>query len=202
MENIIAQGLENSLSYAEYRALVSQLISEGKSTGNTQSDALLHYSELNETRMNRLEKTIQITDEVKSQLQSLQRNVTWLLLSEGWCGDAAQLVPIIHKMAEVSDKIDLKIVLRDENDALMNEFLTNGARAIPKLIMIDSETNEVIGDWGPRPEPARKLIADYKATHGVVDEPAKIELQKWYLHDKGITTQNEIALMVSEKVLV
>ena len=202
MEKILAQAFKNSLSYSQYRDLVSTLISEGKSTGNTQSEALLHYSELNETRMNRLEKTIQITDEVKSQLQSLQRNVTWLLLSEGWCGDAAQLVPIIHKMAEVSDKIDLKIVLRDENDALMNEFLTNGARAIPKLIMIDSVTNEVIGEWGPRPEPARKLIADYKATHGVVDEPAKIELQKWYLHDKGITTQNEIATLISEKVLV
>ncbi|MFD2892422.1 thioredoxin family protein [Flavobacterium chuncheonense] len=202
MEKILAQAFKNSLSYSQYRDLVSTLISEGKSTGNTQSEALLNYSELNETRMNRLEKTIQITDEVKSQLQSLQRNVTWLLLSEGWCGDAAQLVPIIHKMAEVSDKIDLKIVLRDENDALMNEFLTNGARAIPKLIMIDSVTNEVIGDWGPRPEPARKLIADYKATHGVVDEPAKIELQKWYLHDKGITTQNEIATLISEKVLV
>jgi hypothetical protein len=74
----------------------------------------------------------------------------------------------------------------------MQHFLTNGARAIPKLVIIDAETLAVIADWGPRPEPAKNLILDYKATHGIVDETAKIELQKWYLQDKGIAIQNEI----------
>ena len=102
-------------------------------------------------------------------------------------------------MAELSENIDLKIVLRDENEALMNDFLTNGGMAIPKLIILD-EVNNVIGDFGPRPEPARKLIADYKAANGVVDEPIKVELQKWYLHDKGISIQNEI-VEIHEQVL-
>ena len=97
----------------------------------------------------------------------------------------------------MSNFIDLRIVLRDDNDELMNQFLTNGARAIPKLIVLDKD-NKVIGNWGPRPEPARKLIADYKAANGVVDEPAKIELQKWYLQDKGITTQKEITSLMTK----
>ncbi len=85
----------------------------------------------------------------------------------------------------------MKIVLRDENDELMAQFLTNGARSIPKLIILD-ENLEVINHWGPRPEDAKNLILDYKAQHGIVDEPAKIALQKWYLDDKGISTQREI----------
>ena len=201
MNTNIATALTKSYTYKEYREMVSQLIIEGKSTGNSQSDDLLHYSELNETRMNRLEKTIKITDEVQTQISQLETNVTWLVISEGWCGDAAQILPIIYKMAELSENIDLKIVLRDENEALMNDFLTNGGMAIPKLIILDEENN-VVGDFGPRPEPARKLIADYKAANGVVDEPIKVELQKWYLHDKGISTQNEIMQLMKSKELV
>jgi hypothetical protein len=201
MNTNIKNALSKSFSYQDYRRLVSQLILDGKSTGNTQSDDLLHYSELNESRMNRLEKTIKITDEVLAQINKIEAKVTWLVIAEGWCGDAAQILPIIYKMAELSENIDLKIVLRDENEALMNDFLTNGGKAIPKLIVLDEENN-VIGDFGPRPEAARKLIADYKAANGVIDEPIKIELQKWYLHDKGISTQNEIMQLMKSKELV
>lgn len=202
MRNInIVFALNKSYTYKEYRTLVSNLIKEGKSTGNTQSDDLLHYSELNETRMNRLEKTIKITEEVVKQINQLQKKVTWLVFSEGWCGDAAQILPILHKMAESSEFIDLKIVLRDENEPLMNNFLTNGGKAIPKLIILDDNEN-VVADFGPRPEPARKLIADYKEANGLVDEPIKVELQKWYLQDKGITTQNEIMQIMRNKELV
>ena len=200
MINTIKQALENSFSYADYRKKVTNLIAEGKSTGHTQSEDLLKYSELNETRMNRLEKTIEVTDEVKNKLQNLDKKYIWLVLSEGWCGDAAQIVPVIHKMAEVAENVELKIGLRDDNDALMQHFLTNGGKAIPKLIVLDAVTFEVLTDWGPRPAGAKQLILDYKATHGVVDETAKIELQKWYLHDKGISIQNEIVEM-HEQVL-
>jgi hypothetical protein len=145
--------------------------------------------------MNRLEKTIVVLPEIINKLQNLDKKYIWLVLSEGWCGDAAQIVPVIHKMAEVTDKIELKIALRDDNDVVMQHFLTNGGKAIPKLIVLDAESLEVVADWGPRPYDAKQLIIDYKATHGVVDETAKIELQKWYLHDKGVSIQQEIVEM-------
>lgn len=200
MKNTIQQTLLNSFSYSEYRKKVTELIAEGKSTGHEQSNDLLHYSELNEARMNRLEKTIAIVDEVKAKLENLDKKYIWLVLAEGWCGDAAQVLPVIHKMAETTNKVELKIALRDDNDALMQHFLTNGGKAIPKLIVLDAETSEVIADWGPRPHGAKQLILEYKAAHGVVDETAKIELQKWYLHDKGISIQHEIVEM-HDKVL-
>ena len=196
MKSIIQSALQNSHSYTEYRTLVSKLISEGKSTGNEQSADLLHYSELNEVRMKRLEKTLKLDLEVEKALQNLNSKQTWLVISEGWCGDAAQILPIIKLMSEASKNIDLKLVFRDENEELINLFLTNGAKSIPKLLLLDESFN-LINHWGPRPEGAKNLIIEYKAKHGIVDEAAKIALQKWYLDDKGISTMKEIVGMIS-----
>jgi Thioredoxin len=191
MLSIIQSALQNSHSYTEYRNIVSKLISEGKSTGKEQSADLLHYSELNEVRMKRLEKTLKLDPEVEKTLQNLKSNQTWLVISEGWCGDAAQILPIIKLMSEASENIGLKIVLRDENEELIHLFLTNGAKSIPKLLVLDESFN-LINHWGPRPEGAKNLIIEYKANHGIVDEAAKTALQKWYLEDKGISTMKEI----------
>lgn len=197
MKSIIEKSLLQSHSYTDYRNQIKALLNEGKSTGNEQSEALTHYSELNETRMNRLEKTIVIADENVQKLQRLQKEYIWLVISEGWCGDAAQILPVIHKMAELSEKIDLRIVFRDENDDLMNLFLTNGTKSIPKLIILDKNTLEVLGDFGPRPIGATQLILDYKKQYGLIDEKGKTDLQLWYLHDKGLSTQKEIIDLIN-----
>lgn len=193
MKTIVAKALFNSHSYLEYRKLIADLLTEGKSTGPEQSEDLTHYSKLNDTRMNRLDKTIKLSEDVRSKMELLQKEYIWLVISEGWCGDAAQILPVINLMATASKgKIDLKIILRDENEDLMNLFLTNGGKAIPKLIIIDQETTEVLVHWGPRPEGATALIEGYKKEFGVLDETLKTNLQLWYLHDKGQSIQNEL----------
>ncbi len=198
MKEIIKKSLEKSFSYTEYRNHVSNKLAQGEVTGNEQSEHLLKYSELNVVRMNRLDKTLTVHEDVSEKISSIKSKLIWLVLSEGWCGDAAQLLPVINKKAELSENIKLKVLLRDENEELMNQFLTNGGKAIPKLIIIEEETLEILDHWGPRPEGASKLISDYKATHGIVDEIAKTELQKWYLQDKGFSTQKEIIEKVEE----
>ena len=198
MKTPVAKALFNSHSYLEYRKLVSDLLLEGKSTGSEQSDDLTHYSELNDTRMYRLDKTMKITDENIQKLKNLRGEYIWLVISEGWCGDAAQLLPIINKMAIDSGKIELKIVLRDENEELMKLFLTNKNKSIPIVIVVDKATGGVLGKWGPRPKGATDLITDYKNEFGTIDETAKANLQLWYLHNKGLSTQDElINLMLS-----
>lgn len=200
MKSTVAKALFNSHSYAEYRKLVTDLLSEGKSTGDQQSESLTNYSKLNEARMNRLEKTVKIADETIEKLQSLENHYIWLVISEGWCGDAAQILPVLNKMALASDKkIDLKIVLRDENEELMNQYLTNGGKAIPKVIVICKEAGIVRTDWGPRPKGATELMANYKKEFGVIDEKIKTDLQLWYLADKGISVQEEL-LEIMEKI--
>ena len=193
MKSIVAKALFNSHSYAEYRKLVTDLLTEGKSTGNEQSESLTNYSKLNEARMNRLEKTIKISHTVAEKLQNLDNHYNWIVLSEGWSGDAAQILPVLEKMAHVSNKrIDLRIALRDENNDLMNQYLTNGGRAIPKVIIICKEAGIVRADWGPRPKGATELMATHKREVGPIDEKIKTDLQLWYLADKGISTQEEL----------
>lgn len=193
MKASVAKALFNSYSYSEYKKVVSDLLEVGKSTGMRQSEDLTHYTLLNETRLRRLDKTIKIAEENVSKLHALKKEYIWLVIAEGWCADGAQSLPVFDKMAlETDGKIDLKIVLRDDNEDVMSDFLTNGARAIPKLIVIDKATGNVVGDWGPRPAGAVELIQNYKKEHGVVDETAKADLQMWYFHDKGLSTQNEI----------
>ena len=192
MKIAIVESLQKSHSYVKYRKIVSKLLVEGKSTGTQQSDELTHYSELNETRMNRLDKKIAVSEDNIRKLLSLQKKYIWIVISEGWCGDAAQILPVLNKMAAIANNIDFRIVFRDENENLMDQFLTNGARSIPKLVIVEPETNKILGSWGPRPKGAADLITSYKQQYGVIDETAKTELQLWYLHDKGLSTQTEI----------
>lgn len=191
MKEIIENSLEKSISYQEYRQLVSGLLAEGKSTGPIQTDSLLNYSQLNERRMNRLDKTIRLSEETIAKAKDVKEPVTWLVLTEGWCGDAAQTLPVINKIADESDKIDLKIVLRDENEELMNEFLTNGGKSIPKLVALNKD-NDVIDSWGPRPSIPTKMVSDYKEKHGQLDAEFKKDLQIWYNKDKGVNTQEDL----------
>ncbi|MGY3792138.1 thioredoxin family protein [Aquimarina sp. 433] len=185
IHNLIEKGIDNSYSYQEYRSLVSDLLAEGKSTGHEQSDALTNYSMLNDRRMKRLDKTLKIDDQVKDAFTNAKTDITWLVLTEGWCGDAAQSLPVINKLAEMNDGIKLRIISRDDNDELMNNFLTNGGKSIPKLIAYNKETKEVVDSWGPRPSVATKMVNDYKELHGSLDPEFKQDLQVWYNKDKG-----------------
>ena len=191
MKQLIENSLQKSITYSEYRELVSKLLSQGKSTGTTQSESLLHYSSLNDKRMKRLDKTIKLTEETIETIKNFDRKTTWLVLSEGWCGDAAQTLPIINKIANESDQIDLRIVFRDENEELMNQFLTNGGKSIPKLIALN-DANDVIGSWGPRPTTATNMVNEYKEKNGALDDEFKRDLQVWYNKDKGKNTQKDL----------
>lgn len=188
MREVIENSLKNALSYEGYRAFVSALLTNGKATGMEQSEALTNYSLLNDKRMKRLDKTIKLSKETLQEFQKISEPKTWLVLTEGWCGDAAQSLPVLNKIAKSTDKIDLKIILRDENLPLMDLFLTNGGRSIPKLIALDKDNN-VIDSWGPRPTIASKMVADYKEKNGALDPQFKQDLQLWYNKDKGENVQ-------------
>jgi hypothetical protein len=197
MKKIIEKSLKTAISYSGYRSLVNNLLSKGKSTGPEQSDDLTNYSMLNDRRMKRLDKTIKISEETIQEFQKVKQPQTWLVLTEGWCGDAAQSLPILNKIASDTANIDLKIVLRDENLDLMDLFLTNGGRSIPKLIALDKDNN-VLDFWGPRPTIATKMVADYKEKNGALDPQFKQDLQVWYNKDKGKSVQEDFVNLVAK----
>lgn len=188
IKNIISESLKKTTTYNEYRTLVSKLVEEQSTTGNEKTEALINYTMLNDRRMRRWDKTIKLSDKDKETIKQYKNSVTWLVITESWCGDAAHIMPVINKVAELNDKIDYKVVLRDENDALMNAFLTNGGRAIPKLIAIDKSSNDVLGTFGPRPTVATEMVNDFKSKNGKLTPEFKEDLQRWYNKDKGQST--------------
>lgn len=198
MNTIFKESIEKSLNYLDYRQLVEDLLRENKSTGSEQSEDLTNYSKLNVSRMNRLDKTLRLRENVVDRLKNLKRRYIVLVLSEGWCGDAAQTVPVLNKMAEASEHLDLKIVLRDDNESLMNQYLTNGGKSIPKAIIIDAESGEEVAHWGPRPAQATQLVTELKNKYGGITSEVKEGLQKWYNEDRGYAAQEEILALLKE----
>jgi hypothetical protein len=182
--------LEKALNYTEYVALTEQLLAENKTTGTNHADDLVEYTRMNLHRMRRGEKSAVLTDEMLETLQKVERNMVWVVITEAWCGDAAQNLPGIMKMADASPLIDLKLLLRDENLEVMDAYLTNGGRSIPKLIALDAETLEELGTWGPRPEAAQQLVMDAKAQNMDFKEMAE-KLHGWYGKDRSRTLQQE-----------
>jgi xanthine dehydrogenase iron-sulfur cluster and FAD-binding subunit A len=184
------QIFSKTLSYQEYRNLIKNLLEEGKTTGDTQSPELTDYAKLNEQRMNRLDKTAVIHENLIAKIKKIQKKQTWLILTEGWCGDAAQNIPFLVKMAEYSPYIEIKFLLRDENLTIMDSYLTNGTRSIPKLIILDENLKE-INTWGPRPQILQNIFNEYKKNN-VPKEEFIEKIHLWYTQNKGEALQKEI----------
>lgn len=201
MKTILEKSLQTAHSYSEYKKMVLELLKEGKSTGVNQNEDLFHFTKLNNQRMKRLDKQTKLNKETLDKTQKINKDFTWLVLTESWCGDAAQTLPVINKFAEANERIDLKVVLRDENEELMNKFLTNGSKSIPKLIVVDNSSKEVVGSWGPRSLKATKLVQDYKQKYGKVDAKLKTDLQNWYNEDKGFHIEMEMVELIDEMTL-
>jgi hypothetical protein len=189
----INNALEQSITYEEYLTLMQQYALDGKTSGTDQRQNLIDFTKLNAFRMQRLDKTTAIQTEILKDVMSVKNAQTWLVLTETWCGDAAQNLPILNKLSLANDRIDLRLVFRDEHPEIMSQFLTNGGKSIPKLISLDKEHN-VLFTWGPRPVPAQEMVMDFK--NGIQGSKTysdiSMEIQKWYVSDKSKTLQAEM----------
>ena len=101
LDKALAQGMD----YESYRSKVETLFNEGKTTNDDNRDSMLHYTKLNMQRMNKWDKIAKLTEASIDQMQSIANPETWIVLTEGWCGDAAHALPILHKLSEASEKV-------------------------------------------------------------------------------------------------
>jgi len=196
MNQLIKTSIDNAISYQEYSNLITKKVFEKSATGNEQTQERIEFTKLNSSRMRRINKTIALTDEAINVFNNVRKQ-TWVVLCESWCSDSAHTLPVLNKIAENSDQIDIKIVLRDENIDLMNAFLTNSSQAIPKLIMVD-ESYCLINVWGPRSKAATHLALDYKKEFGCIDSEFKRNLQIWYNKDQGISIVSDLVKLIKK----
>jgi hypothetical protein len=179
-------------TYSAYKALTEEQVTAGMPA----APEYLDYTKLNLQRMKRQDKTVALLPEVTAALEKLSRNLYWIVITEGWCGDAAQNVPVLAKIAEASNgKIKLEFVMRDQNLELMDLYLTNGGRSIPKLICLDADTQEELGNWGPRPEAAQEMFMRLK-NEGIPKEEFISAVHNWYTADKTQSMQLEMVQLL------
>lgn len=190
---ITSELMGKTLTYAAYREMIDQLLAENKTTGSIHTEAYLEYTRMNVKRMNRWDKTAKISPETEKAMKSIPISLTWLVITEAWCGDAAQNIPFLAKLADLNPQIELKLILRDEHPELMDAYLTDGARSIPKLIILSEDLSEVLGTWGPRPEILQDRQRAYKLDDlGVSPKDFSEGTHLWYAKDKNESLEREL----------
>ena len=192
MKTIYQNAWNNSFAYNDYLKLVDDKIEQKLSTGHEQNELLTDFTKLNRVRMKRLDKTQQLLPEVIEAVKRISEKQLWMVLTESWCGDAAQNIPVLKKIADENPLIDFRLVLRDDNDELMQKYLTNGGRSIPKLIAISEDMEKELFTWGPRPAAAQVEVKRLLDEQGGFNDVVKEGIQLWYNNDKGISMQKEM----------
>jgi len=184
--------------YSEYREMIDQLLTESKTTGINHTESYIDYTKMNVQRMNRWDKTAKISSELEQIVTSISTPQVWLVITEAWCGDAAQTVPFMAKLADLNPLITFKLVLRDENPALMDAYLIEGARSIPVLIGLAEDLTKELFVWGPKPEFLKNRLKAYKL------DPQNITAQEfsdgthlWYARDKNKALAEELTPLIA-----
>ena len=196
LSNWINSGATGSMSYTEFRKLMDDLHLEGKVTGPNQDEHLLEYSKMNVHRMNRWDKHYTPAETLVEAAKLVTKRFTWLIITEGWCGDSAQIVPAVEKIAALNKNINTTYILRDEHPEIMDLFLTNGSKSIPIIVCLDDENN-VLWKWGPRPAEGQELLLGLKAA-GVPYEEQKERLHLWYARNKQQALEPEFVELLKK----
>jgi len=193
MPSIAFHYIDRSMNYASYTEAFSTK-AHADETGMNEKDREMHaYYRLNWARSSRVEKVYTLSESAKSTLQSMQSKQQWIVITEGWCGDSAQSLPIIAKIAEESQgRINLYIVSRDSYPELLEHYRTNGSMSIPKLIACDDKGDE-IWNWGPRPQSAQELFDTLRA-NTIEKQEIYAALHAFYVKDKGQSIETEILI--------
>lgn len=179
------------MNYQQYQQLFDDILSSKNLQPPYNDSAYFNYTKLNRSRMSRWDKQAQLNEQLVAQITRVSALQHWVIITEPWCGDAAHVVPFLIKLAACNPLITYEIQLRDQPPFLIDLYLTNGSKSIPKLI-VRNESGQDIFHWGPRPAGAQQVMNKFKAA-GADFEATKIALQNWYNEDKGAELMQELS---------
>jgi hypothetical protein len=194
MKRIPKEVFENAMSYQEFFNMVDTMAEEGGTTGEM-IEGHVTATKMNAHRMKRVEKTTILDEEMSAKLKGYGPGLKFLTIAESWCGDAGQNVPSMAVMSRACNCVDIRVIMRDEHLDIMDQFLTNGGRSIPIMLLLDADYN-VLGKWGPRPRVIQERVMKNKETQEFTGSEMNTEIQRWYAKDKGLSLQTEIIEML------
>jgi hypothetical protein len=199
---ITSELLEGGFSYPQFVEFTEQLVQENRTTGANQSEEYLAYTRICLQRMIRWNKTSKVSEELALLIPQVDQPQVWLLITEAWCGDGAQSIPHLAKLADLNPNITLKIVLRDEHPDLIDAYLTNGNRSIPKLVAMTADLQQELFTWGPKPKYLLDLHAAFKQnSEGRSYSDFLDEVHLWYAKNKQKELESEIYPLISSTLI-
>lgn len=183
------------MTFQEYLDYFEQILASPEEYDPYGNEEYLNYTKLNWSRMNRWLKRFEPSDAMKNLIASMTEPQHWIVITEPWCGDAAHSVAQLYQIVKNNPNIDFEIQLRDKDPFLIEDYLTNGSKSIPKLIIRNDVGHDKV-IWGPRPQKLQDLFIQMKE-EGRSFEEIKELTQKWYNEDKGIELQKELLAQLS-----
>ncbi len=195
-EVFIQQRLQRGMTPAEYRRYFEREVDKVRAEAGNSQDDHVRYLSLNLARTLRIEKTYSPSEAVEQAARAISARQFWMVLTEPWCGDSAQNLPFIFKIAACSPAVDARVLLRDQNLDIMDAYLTDGTRGIPKLVAFDPEGRELFR-WGPRPQAAADLFRELKGSGAPLEEVRR-KLHLWYAKDRGRNLEREFVTLLKE----
>lgn len=188
----------NGLTYADYRAQWDeqrQVSLEGKEPSERK---MIHYLKYNWERQQSVHAAYEPSADLRAAVAAVEQPQRWRVLTEPWCGDSSFLLPVIAEAAALNDAVTLRILLRDDNLDIMDQYLTDGSRSIPKLVAFADDGTELF-TWGPRPEGAAERYAALRATY---DEKQKqiAELVEYYENGGWREVDEELTAAITDAV--
>jgi len=180
------------MDFANYEQYFQSILNGEITNAPYDNPAYMNYTKLNWTRQQRWLKTGEMNADLINLVMQVKQPQHWIVITEPWCGDAAHILPFIHKLSQMNPAITLDIQLRDTAPYLIDNYLTGASRSksIPKLIVRNSEDQDLMV-WGPRPQENQELFEQMKGDERDMEE-IKLLLQKWYNDDKGRSLQHEL----------
>lgn len=172
----------DGLTYDEYRKHWQEQKDASPEDPDPDERRRLHYLNYNWERQAHVHEEYTPPDDLRAAVTNIEEPQLWMVLTEPWCGDSAFLLPVIAEAAALNDDVTLRILLRDDNLDVMDQYLTDGSRSIPMLVAFSSDGEERF-TWGPRPDNAQQLFEELRAKYD--DKMAVIEALIAHYEDGG-----------------
>ncbi len=183
-------GAKNPMNYEQYIQRHQDIIARKFDEHSVyQKESMYQYTSDNWIRFEKSLNSVALDKKLYNFLTNSEPQ-RWIVITEPWCADAAQMIPLFYALATAQPAIELEFYLRDENESLINQALTNGGKAIPKLLVLQQQ-NEIAFAWGPRPKPAQELVLQMKEQQ-VKGTVFNQNLDAWYENDRHQTAQIEL----------
>ena len=199
MAQIITQAVINKgITFEQYLDLTKSIIQSSFPQGLYAKESTFRYTQSNWERMHKVLNNTVISQRLYNQLSDLKEEWVWVVLSEPWCGDASWGVTALYLIANCSDKIDFRILLRDAHMDIMESYQTNGGNSIPKLICLRKSDLKELGTWGPRPAVLQELVMKWKSEPNADFKESVRLLHAWYEEDMSRAIEDELNMLVKE----